>query len=564
MRKEYRLINDFKKQTQTTIWKHLDAMAVNYAVYSSHLKGLTPFLTDFDVYLYCDDSSMVVVCLDCCGHCEEQTYEESPTLSPLILADGHEPRVSKVWKLAQTVRAINNRLMIPVYGVLITEADITNAYVLFEMWDSNNVTVIDYMKRLKYRQIRVNEDENLDCKSYIYTLNETPLKALESDSCPEKEIPLTIETSLEKASESDDDEFEKLLNEFINNEYEETFEIGQDEDDDEVEGYGEDSSEESNSETIEEDITSADDTPFPEGEIEQNQNLSVKVDILRPIPNPREELDKLVGCNDIKLRMDELVNLTSYNKMLQQICPTVKQHAVSLHSLFLGRPGTGKTTVCKIYGSLLRQAGALSKGHVVLCDRGTFIGTLWGDEERSARQVLEMAKGGVLMIDEAYLLNSSNANDPGKMVIQLLMNVLADETQRDIAVVLCGYKEPMKKLLDLNPGLQSRFPNRFEFQDFTIDELLEITKRRVQDYGYKFTEEAWKKYVSVLSSSFQMRDSQTWGNARFVGNLLERIYIQHASRCVKQRIKDMSEILSLKQEDIVAIEVPRPKVKIGF
>ena len=564
MRKEYRLINDFKKQTQTTIWKHLDAMAVNYAVYSSHLKGLTPFLTDFDVYLYCDDSSMVVVCLDCCGHCEEQTYEESPTLSPLILADGHEPRVSKVWKLAQTVRAINNRLMIPVYGVLITEADITNAYVLFEMWDSNNVTVIDYMKRLKYRQIRVNEDENLDCKSYIYTLNETPLKALESDSCPEKEIPLTIETSLEKASESDDDEFEKLLNEFINNEYEETFEKGQDEDDDEVEGYGEDSSEGSNSETIEEDITSADDTPFPEGEIEQNQNLSVKVEILRPIPNPREELDKLVGCNDIKLRMDELVNLTSYNKMLQQICPTVKQHAVSLHSLFLGRPGTGKTTVCKIYGSLLRQAGALSKGHVVLCDRGTFIGTLWGDEERSARQVLEMAKGGVLMIDEAYLLNSSNANDPGKMVIQLLMNVLADETQRDIAVVLCGYKEPMKKLLDLNPGLQSRFPNRFEFQDFTIDELLEITKRRVQDYGYEFTEEAWKKYVSVLSSSFQMRDSQTWGNARFVGNLLERIYIQHASRCVKQRIKDMSEILSLKQEDIVAIEVPRPKVKIGF
>ena len=117
MRKEYRLINDFKKQTQTTIWKHLDAMAVNYAVFSSHLKGLPPYLTDFDVYLYCDNSCMVVVCLDCCGHRVEQTYEESETLSPLILSDGHEPRVSNVWKLAQTVRAINNRLMIPVYGV---------------------------------------------------------------------------------------------------------------------------------------------------------------------------------------------------------------------------------------------------------------------------------------------------------------------------------------------------------------------------------------------------------------------------------------------------------------
>ena len=138
MRKEYRLINDFKKQTQTTIWKHIDAMAVNYSVYSSHLKGLAPYLTDFEVYLYCDNSSMVVVCLDCCGHCEEQTYEESQTLSPLIMTDGHEPRISKVWKLAQTVLSIGNQLMIPVYGVLITEADITNACELYEMWDSNS------------------------------------------------------------------------------------------------------------------------------------------------------------------------------------------------------------------------------------------------------------------------------------------------------------------------------------------------------------------------------------------------------------------------------------------
>jgi Cdc6-like AAA superfamily ATPase len=180
------------------------------------------------------------------------------------------------------------------------------------------------------------------------------------------------------------------------------------------------------------------------------------------------------------------------------------------------------------------------------------------------RQVLEIAKGGVLMIDEAYLLNGSNANDPGKMVIQLLMNVLADETQRDIAIVLCGYKEPMKKLLDLNPGLQSRFPNKFEFPDFTIDELLEITKRRVEDYHYTFTTEAWKKYVSILSAAYQSRDPQTWGNARFIGNQLERIYIQHASRCVKQQSSGKSELLSLTPEDIVSIEVPRQKTKIGF
>ena len=541
MRKEYRLINDFKTQTRTTIWKHFDAMAVNYAVFSSHLKGLAPFLTDFDVYLYCDNSCMVVVCLDCCGYNNEQIYAESETLSPLIYSEDHEPRVSKVWKLAQTVRAINNRLMIPVHGLLITEADITNTYELYKMWDANNVTVMDYMKRLKYRKIRVNEDEDLDCKSYVYTLNETPLHAEES--------------------ESDDDEFERLLNEFFKNECEEVSGKGQTEED---EDCAEDYSDESNSETTEDETPSEFDSSFPDGVIEQNKNNSVKVEILRPIANPREELDKLVGCREIKQRMDELVNLTRYNQMLCQLCPDVKPHAISLHSLFLGRPGTGKTTICKIYGSLLRQTGALSKGHVVVCDRSTFVGTVWGDEERSTRQVIDMAKGGVLMIDEAYLLNSPHPHDPGKLVIQLLMNILADESQRDIAVVLCGYKDPMQKLIDLNPGLQSRFPNKFEFTDFTIDELLEITKLRIKEYNYTFTTEAWEKYVRILSSAYQTRDPQTWGNARFVGNQLERIYIQHASRCVKQQSRRKSALLSLTPEDIVPIEVPRPKTKIGF
>ena len=493
-----RLIDDFKKLDQTTIWKHLNAMSVSYSVYSSHLNGLSPFLTEYDVYLYCNFTNMVVVCLDCCGRGEDQTYNESETLSPLILTDGEEPRVSIVWKLAQTVRVIKNKLMMPVLGVLLTEADILNAYELYELWDANNIVVIDHLKRIKYRKIRVNDDAELACKSYVDVL--------------------TIEES------ADDDDMES-----------------------------EDS----------EDL-SDDDTIFPDGEVEQNQSLSVKVDILRPIANPRLELDRLVGCAEIKQRMDELVSLASYNKILHDLYPTGKQHKVSLHSLFLGRPGTGKTTVCKIYGSLLRHAGALSKGHVVVCDRSTFIGTLWGDEERSTHQVLDMAKGGVLMIDEAYLLNSSNANDPGKLVIQLLMNALADETQRDIAIVLCGYKEPMQKLLDLNPGLQSRFPNKFEFQDFTVEELLEITKRRVKEYNYEFTDDAWEKYVHMLSLTYQKRDPQTWGNARFIGNQLERIYIQHASRCVKQQPMKKSALLLLTPEDIVPIEIPRPKARIGF
>ncbi len=570
MRNVNRLIDDFKNQTKTTVWKLLDAMAANYAVYSTHLNGYSPFLTDYNVYLYCNDTNMVIVCLDCCGHDEEHVYEESETLSSLILSDGYEPRTSTVWKLAEAVRLAKIHLQLSkpdmkVYGVLLTEAEILNSYGLDDMWDAHNVMVIDDLTRLKYRKIRVNEDDDLPCMTYARTVIDASLDTPTVEGTITNTSEPTTNVPKNEVDMDDDDDFARLLDKFLNEgmeivdekaPFDDTYDDQQeDEDDIDIDDFPEDS-------VHTDDETS--DISFPDGEIEQNQNISVKVEVLRPIANPREELNKLVGCSDIKRRMDELVALTSYNKMMHELFPNGKQHEVSLHSVFLGRPGTGKTTVCKIFGSLLRQAGALSKGHVVVCDRGTFIGTLWGDEERSMKQVLEMAKGGVLMIDEAYLLNGKHENDPGKLVIQLMMNILADETQRDIAIVLCGYKEPMMKMLDTNPGLQSRFPNKFEFTDFTVDELLEITRRRIKDYDYQFAAQAWEKYHDMLTQAYKVRDPETWGNARFISNQLERIYIQHAARCVKQCPKDKRELLMLTPEDIVPIEIPRPKTKIGF
>ena len=572
MQNTNRLIDDFKNQTKTTIWKHLDAMAANYTVYSTHLNGLDPFLNEYDVYLYCNDTNVVVVCLDCCGNGDDQIYEESESLGVFTYEEGKEPRISVVRRLAEAVKLIKEVFLgydsgIKVYGVLLTEAEILNSYKLFKMWDAADVMVIDGFRRLKYRKIKVNEDDCLDCKAYISKILDA------NHGIMEGQTPMTSDILSENGElnlddfpkgsvriEDDDDEFSKLLDQFLKEGMEVVDEKTDAEDDEDEEDPDEDVEEDPN-EDVEED---PEEEFFPNGEIEQNLNVNVKVDILRPIANPREELDKLVGCADIKRRMDELVALTSYNKMMRDLFPGSKQHEVSLHSVFLGRPGTGKTTVCKIFGSLLRKVGALSKGHVVVCDRGTFIGTLWGDEERSMKQVLKMAQGGVLMIDEAYLLASKNENDPGRLVIQLLMNVLADETQRDIAVVLCGYKEPMMKLLDSNPGLYSRFPNKFEFADFTVDELLEITQCRVKDYDYQFTAKAWEKYRQVLLQAYQVRNPETWGNARFVANQLERIYIQHATRCVKHQPKDKRELLKITPEDILPIEVPRQKAKIGF
>ena len=561
-------------------------MAVNYAVYSTHLNSLPPFLTDYVVYLYCNTTNVVVVCLDCCGHNEKNIFNESETLGPLIMAKGGEPRVSIVWRISKAVELIKTTLQgrnpdINVYGLLLTEAEILNKYELFDLWDAQHIGVIDDLSRLKYRSIQVNVDEDLACKDYVHTIIDTTID--ES----------TAETPLAKASKDETvedescdsiEEFEKLLDQFIRESMEDDDEEApsDDDDDDDLQPDDDDNdllSDDDDDQQSDDDEIDPDDFPegsvhtadnetadtlFPSGEIEQNLNLSVKVDILRPIANPREELDKLVGCTDIKRRLDELLSLTSFNKMMHEQYPDRKRHDVSLHSVFLGRPGTGKTTVCKIFGSLLRQVGALSKGHVVVCDRGTFIGTLWGDEERSVRQVLEMAQGGVLMIDEAYLLNGKHENDPGKLVIQLLMTILADETQRDIAVVLCGYKEPMQKLLESNPGLLSRFPNKFEFADFTIDELLEITRRRVKEYEYQFTDEAWRKYTDLLTQAYHLRAPESWGNARFVANQLERIYIQHAVRCVKQQPQDKRSLLMITPEDILPIEIPRQRTKIGF
>ena len=550
MMNENRLIEDFWKQTKTTIWKHMDAMAVNYAVYSNHLRGFAPFLTDKDVYIYANTKNVVVVCVDSCGHSDEQIYEESEQLDMLIYSAGFELRESMVWKLVETKNIIKNRLSnsgyeMDVYGVLLTEASITNADELEDMWNEYKIKVIEGFSSLKHRWASVNNDEDNDAKKYFDVLID--------DKWDEKRDSMF----------EDYDDFEKLLMDFVNDGFEKVEEDVSEETTEDDEELLDDEPEENVDNDVDED---EDDTPtVTDGEIEQNDTHSVKVQILHPIKNARKELDRLVGCRDIKRRMDELLSLTRYNSMKREMCPESKQHEVSLHSVFFGRPGTGKTTVCKIFGSLLHDVGALSKGHVVVCDRSTFIGTLWGDEERAMRQVVDLARGGVLMLDEAYLLNGQNTNDPGKMVIQLLMNLLADEKQRDLAVVICGYKEPMMKLLEMNPGLHSRFPNRFEFSDFSFEELLDITQQRIREYDYHFTRSAWEKYKQVLQEAYAQRDPMTWGNARFIANQLDRIYLQHARRCVNHSKKmDRQHLQTLTPADIMPMEMQKRRPHVGF
>ena len=148
MLKTNRLIDDFKRQTKITIWKHIEAMAVNYAVYSYHLNGFDPYLRDKDIYVYSNSDNMVVVCLDSCGRHDNRTYEESDGMDSIIYSAGTEPRESMVWKLKETLQIMRNRLQkcqynIEVYGVLLTEAHITNADDLEDMWEANHIKVFE-------------------------------------------------------------------------------------------------------------------------------------------------------------------------------------------------------------------------------------------------------------------------------------------------------------------------------------------------------------------------------------------------------------------------------------
>ncbi|MBR1668994.1 MAG: AAA family ATPase [Bacteroidaceae bacterium] len=309
------------------------------------------------------------------------------------------------------------------------------------------------------------------------------------------------------------------------------------------------------------------DFSFDEDEFgSEPEKKDLRVEVLPVLENPEEELDKLIGCDAIRKQMEELTALTRYNRKMRRLYPGAPMHDVSLHAVFQGAPGTGKTTLCKIYASLLHKAGSLSKGHVVVASRASFIGTRWGDEEGAVAQVLKAARGGVLMIDEAYQLVTAHPNDPGRLVLPLMMPMLADEKNRDIAVVLCGYKGLMQQLLDTNEGLRSRFVHVFDFPDFDVKQLLEIAKRRVSFFQYRFTRSAWMLFSQRVKEAYEQRDQKTWGNARYVANLLDVVYVRHAQRCMKDNIDDYEPMHSLTVRDVKkAVLAPsRPARKVGF
>lgn len=291
----------------------------------------------------------------------------------------------------------------------------------------------------------------------------------------------------------------------------------------------------------------------------------MKVDVLFPYKHPEHQLCRMTALTDLRLFIDKLSSLSEFQERVRQTHLPAHIKPISLHTIFMGPVGSGKTTAARLMGSIFRQSGVLSKGHVVVCEMASFTGTNFGSEEENVRRILELAQGGVLLIDEAYQLATRHPHDPLQKILPLMLSLLSDEENRDISIILAGYELEMERLLGQNMGLRSRFPNKFVFREFTYEEILKMTKMKAISEGFTFTRESWKKLGTLIKNDYDLRDKTTWGNGRYVTNLLDHIYLTHAQRCVQQNLTD-SQLLRITATDIKPFpsDKPTPRRSIGF
>ena len=275
------------------------------------------------------------------------------------------------------------------------------------------------------------------------------------------------------------------------------------------------------------------------------------------------KLDQLVGLEELKKEIKDHISYLNFIKIRQERGFN-DTDTINLHSVFIGNPGTGKTTVVKRLGQIYKSMGLLSKGHVKEVDRSHLIGEYIGQTAPKVKKALEEAKGGILFIDEAYALSreGDDSKDFGKEAIEVLIKEMSDGT-KDIAIMYAGYPREMENFLKSNPGLKSRVGNYFHFEDFTPDELHAIAIKAALDRHIVMTEDANNYLGEQLMEGFRNRDT-TFGNARYVISLIEEAKMNLGLRLMKAgNLKEVTkEVLStIEKEDIELVFRQRDKKK---
>lgn len=257
-------------------------------------------------------------------------------------------------------------------------------------------------------------------------------------------------------------------------------------------------------------------------------------------------LHGMIGLSNIKNEIDELVKLVRFYK---EIGKDIRQ-TFSLHAVFTGNPGTGKTTVARILAQIYKALGILERGNLVECDRQALVGGYVGQTALKTNEILNKAMGGVLFIDEAYALSEGGENDFGKEAIETILKRMEDN-RGDIVVIVAGYTNNMKHFLESNPGLHSRFDRTYLFEDYNATELFDIAIKMLA--GNSITAEAkaldhLKAYMDFLSKT---RDT-FFGNARNVRKIIEEaIKNQHLRLAkIEPEMRTLDMIHELKVEDV--------------
>ncbi|MCH5228970.1 MAG: AAA family ATPase [Muribaculaceae bacterium] len=262
-------------------------------------------------------------------------------------------------------------------------------------------------------------------------------------------------------------------------------------------------------------------------------------------------LEEMTGLYQVKEKLNLYEKVIRFNKKrMEQGLPVYR---LPLHSMFMGSPGTGKTTVAKLIGNMLKDLGFLSSGHVVVRERSTLTGTTYGSEEEKTRKAIEEAQGGILFIDEAYqLYQPKDPRDPGKFVIETLLTALSDPEMNDWMLILAGYPEEMKRMFDMNPGFKSRIPesNIYLFEDFSEEELMDIAENYFAKYKFTLSNEARASLQERLKSDYEHRE-KNFGNARHVMNLIQtEIFPAMARRVSEKGTWDLTSLTKIEATDV--------------
>ena len=257
-----------------------------------------------------------------------------------------------------------------------------------------------------------------------------------------------------------------------------------------------------------------------------------------------DELNSLIGLVNVKKELNSLINFVKLQRLRSQRGLNIP--IISLHMVFTGNPGTGKTTVARLMSKILFELGYLSKGHLIETNRAGMVAGYLGQTALKTEEIVRQAVGGVLFIDEAYSL--ANDDDYGQEAIDTLLKLMEDYRD-NLVVIVAGYPQLMEKFIASNPGLASRFNKYIEFHDYSREELFQIFEYTCAKNSYSFDADAAQILRDFIDKLISHRD-ENFGNARAMRNIFEQCIAFHANRIMNmQKIPD--DLSTLTKADII-------------